>query len=305
MLMDPYRRPKDEINAVWKKNGWPFPTGFYQAFDLPGQWSPYQEFRLEGSDWQVVFCSEAVPLPQFDSTGTMKVSLIEPPSLLIYAIGKGDAPADCIHTARDSVEALAGLLSVVLGKGNPILNKVQSGAYLKDKPEKTTYFPAGTWVTSTAMTKQYAVEALGKFSRKPLKTIPDHINRALRWYGKGISDENPVVKFISLYQSSLAIVGRWHRETHREAYIDECDPTKGRNPPVRRMFGDWVRDVTNPKDAAEETERFQHFRRMVGVRNDVLKGGRLTVEEDDVICAVSCSLQLLNWALSELTPAQP
>lgn len=55
MIMNPCRRPKDDINGVWDKMGWPVPTSFYRAFYLAGKLAPYERFDVKTEDWQIIF----------------------------------------------------------------------------------------------------------------------------------------------------------------------------------------------------------------------------------------------------------
>ena len=171
--------------------------------------------------------------------------------------------------------------------------------FAKTKKETAKYYPARTRVRMTGVTKDELVRVLKPVANGVLEHLPANVKVALRWYAKGITEESPVDKFISLYEPALAVVGAWHNKAHPEAYVDEEDPERGRDPPPRRMFGDWVRDELSPPDKTQEALAFRPYHRMVGVRNKVLKGGAIDLNDEDVLCAVECSVQLLNWCLGQ------
>lgn len=300
MVMDPYRRPADELNAVWNEKGWPAPTGSFEVFRISGEWHPFEEVKLGSIDWQINFSSKEWQMPIIDASGVIRDSKVEPPYVIIHARGEGGPPADRLQTGIDRVEALAGLVNLVLGAGYPVLTSVQRGAFRKTKKDRITYYMGRAGVQFKGLTKERMVTAFRPLGVSDPVQLPDHIKRALRWYGKGMLNENPVDRFISLWESCLAIVAPWHHDEHPEAYVDECDPSKRKDPAVKRMFGDWVRGVLAPGDPQEEKQSSRGFEKMVDTRNKVLKGWRLSVDEQDVQGAARCSVLLLQWACRDL-----
>ena len=119
------------------------------------------------------------------------------------------------------------LLDVLLGGGYPILTKAYEAVFRKDRIETIKYYPARTRVGMKGVTKAEVSRVLAPLANGILEDLPDHVRLALRWYGKGISEEHPVDKFISLYECSLAIVSRRHYNTQTPTQVemhllDEC-----------------------------------------------------------------------------------
>jgi hypothetical protein len=297
VMFDPYWGSPEQTNTVWQETNWESPTGFFQAYQLSGMWEPYETFHIKSDWYSVLFHSEPWTAVTFNKSVGTEDFIIDPPSLLIFAGGYGDDPAAKISTGREAADALAGLINLIVGKGYPILIKVYESAFKNDQLGTIKYYPARTEVSTEGMTRDGTADAFKRLAIESPDDIPDRIKLSLRWYSKGMLDDNPVDRFISLYESSIAVIGPWHHETHPEAYIE-------RDPPPRKMFGDWVRDITNPANEAEEKKRFQPFRRMVSTRNNIFKGSKLLVAESDIADATSCSVQLLNWALLQLKPSK-
>ena len=177
--------------------------------------------------------------------------------LLVFARGQGETPAEILSTGREAAESLAGLLDVLLGNGFPVLARAYEAVFRKDKIETIKYYPARSRVGMKGLTKADILDVLAPLGNGVLQDLPAHVKLALRWYGKGVSEEHPVDKFISLYECCLAIVSRWHYTQYPDAY-------EGRDAPPRRMFGDWVRDVFKPSNDLEEKKQFRPFDRIAG-----------------------------------------
>ena len=304
MITEPFGAK--QVNLVWKEAGWPAEIGWYEAFGLAGAWEPYQRIKISGKGWVIFFDSDPWEVVAFDDEDRLGTTVITPPSVAVFAVGQGEKPGERIRAAAETVEVLSGVINLTLGQGLPVLRRLRRGPYYKSKetPDKIKYYDARTELSIEGLTTNKIVAALNAVDGRSLDQIPVNVRLALRWYAKGIAEDNGVDKFIALYESCLAVVAPWHYNMHREAYVNEDDPEKGRDPPPRRMFGDWVRDVLSPQTDEEEKQRFQSFHRMVGTRNSILKGGKLWLDEEDINCAISDAVQLLHWGLARLLPTE-
>lgn len=295
MVLDPYRASDKQINSVWDTLQWEQPTGYFQAFRLPSRWSPYESIDFITDDYHIFFYPHKWTAAAFGAQGGFEEFVVEPPMLLVFARGQGETPAEIISTSREAAESLAGLLSVKLGNGYPVLTLVYEAVFRKDKIETIKYYPARSRIEMKGLTKAEIADVLAPLGNGVLQDLPPQVRLALRWYGKGVSEGHPADKFISLYECCLAIVSRWHYTQHPEAY-------EGHDAPPRRMFGDWVRDVLKPNNDIEEKERFRPFDQIVDKRNRIFKANDLGVDQGEVTDVTSCATQVVNWALSELFP---
>lgn len=296
MVLNPYLVSDDQINSVWKAMGWEVPTGFVLAFHLPAEWSPYEEVKFLTDDYHIFLSPDDWTVVGFGEDGSPSDFHIQSPSLVVFARGHGPTTADVISTGRELAESLAGLCDVLLGGGYPILSKVYEAVFRKDKVETIKYYPARTRVAMKGLTKEDLTNVLEPLNTGILASLPDYIRLALRWYEKGISQESPVDKFIALYECSLVIVSRWHYPLYPEAY-------DGKEAPPRKMFGDWIRAILKPSDSLDEKNKFRPFDVMVNRRNRILKASDLNIPSEEMEDTISCTTQLLNWALMEnVTP---
>ncbi|PKB73573.1 MAG: hypothetical protein BZY75_01230 [SAR202 cluster bacterium Io17-Chloro-G7] len=292
MVLDPFRAAGEDINSVWQHMEWEQPTGFFQVYRLPGEWFPYEQIAIKADDFHIFFDVDEVKSVGFSDVLGAADFDISPPAVVIFARGEGDSPAEIISTGRDAAESLAGLLNVLLGNGYPVLAKAHEAVFRKDNTKTIKYYPARSRVGWKNVTKSEIMEVLKPISPSVLNTLPDNVKLALRWYGKGIREEHPVDKFISLYECTLAVVSRWHFAAHKEAY-DVNDP------PPRRVFRDWIRDARNAADSAEEDVLFEPFNRIVDKRNRIFKANDLNAEPEAILDVVGCSTQVLKWVLSQ------
>ena len=227
MVLDPYRASEKQINSVWESMQWEQPTGFFQAHRLASPWSPYESIDFLANGYHIFFCPDEWTAVGFSAHGGTEDFVIQPPLVLVFARGQGKTPAEIISTGRAAAESLAGLLDVLLGGGYPILTKAYEAVFRKDRIETIKYYPARTRVGMKDVTKAEVSRVLAPLANGILEDLPDHVRLALRWYGKGISEEHPVDKFISLYECSLAIVSRRHYNTQTPTQVemhllDEC-----------------------------------------------------------------------------------
>jgi len=237
MVLDPYRGPDEQTNSVWITMQWEQPTGYFQAFRLPSSWTPYEPIDFLTDEYRIFFYPDTWTAVGFSTVGGTEDFVIQPPMILIFARGQGDTPAEIASSGREAAEGLAGLLDLLLGNGYPILTKVYEAVFRKDRVETIKYYPARSRVGINGLNKSDILNVLKPIGDGVHKDLPAHVKLALRWYGKGVSEEHPVDKFISLYECCLSIISRWHYAHYPEAY-------EGRDAPPRRMFGDWVRDNT-------------------------------------------------------------
>ena len=291
MVLDPYRASDEQINSVWEATSWEMPTGFCQFFRLPSTWAPYEEIKLITEQYHVFLSAEEGHVVSFGETGKEADFIIEPPSLAVFAIGHGESPSEVISTGRDVAESVSGAISLLLGDGYPVLSKTYEAVFCKDKPEKIKYYPARSRVEMKGLLRSNLIEALESVSNETVSGLPEHIKLAFRWYGKGISEEHPVDKFIALYECCLAVLTRWHYVKHPEEY-------EGRDSPPRKIFRDWVLDVMELTDQDEEDKYYGPFSEIVGTRNRIFIANVLTATPKDIENAVTCAKRVLYWSLS-------
>ena len=270
---------------------WDMPTGFCQIYQLPSEWEPYEAIGLITEEYHVFLSINKWNVVNFGETGEADEFLIEPPSLAVFARGHGESPAKVIFSARETTESVSGLINLLLGSGYPVLSKAYEAVFRKDKVETIKYFPARTRIKMTGVMRSDLLDALKPVAEGDVSGFPEHLKLAYRWYGKGISEEHPVDKFIALYECSLAVATRWHYTEHPEEY-------EGRDPPPRKIFGDWVRDVMNPINQDEEGKYFEPFDEIISTRNRIFKANQLFASPQDIENAVACATQLLGWSLS-------
>ena len=291
MVLDPFRASDAQIDSVWESMEWGVPTGFCQIYRLPSEWEPYEEIRLPTGEYHVYLSTEDWTVANSVASSRPEEFHIEPPTLGLFVRGQGESPAKVIASAREKAEILTGLITLLLGSGYPVLSKAYEAPFRKDKAETIKYSPALTRVHMKVLLQSDLYDALKPVSEGVSGSYPEHLKLALRWYGKGISEEHPVDKFIALYQCCLATVTRWYYVEHPQEY-------EGRDAPPRKIFGDWVRNVMKPGDADEEESYFQPFNGIVGTRNRIFKANELVADPHAIENAVICARRVLNWSVS-------
>ena len=275
MVLDPFRASDAQIDSVWESMAWGVTTGFCQIYRLPSEWEPYEEIRLLTGEYHVYLSTEDWTVANFVASSRPEEFHIEPPTLELFFRGQGESPAKVIVSAREKAEILTGLITLLLGSGYPVLSKAYEAPFRKDKTETIKYSPARTRVRMKGLLQSDLYDALKPVSEGVSGSYPGHLKLALRWYGKGISEEHPVDKFIALYECCLATVTRWH-------YVEQPQEYEGRDAPPREIFGDWFRDIMKTGDADGEESYFQPFDGIVGTRNRIFKANKLVEDPHDI-----------------------
>ena len=148
---------------------WEQPTGYFLAFRLPNQWTPYDSIDFITDEYHIIFYPDQWTAVGFSSKGGVEDFVIQPPMCLVFARGQGETPAEIISTGRDAAESLAGILDIRLGNGYPVLTKAYEAVSRKDKIETIKYYPARSRVGMKSLAKDDILKVLAplamRFSR--------------------------------------------------------------------------------------------------------------------------------------------